>query len=339
MTVTKAPAGCPAETYTWAVDAKQSNSFNGLPGNTITWDKSNSSYSTTVNGVCGLKFATQPHSAVVGQHITGTDFDSSGPPVTVDVLDGNGNVASGSSAPVTIVLGTNPGAGTLSGTTTVNAVNGVATFKDLSIDKPANGYTLSASSSGANSTSSSAFNEQNQSVVCPQDQTCQTDVGNAGGDTKVVASPQSGTSNAGLLYESVNAQNNAPLNCAGNTSADPNVYEINVTTPNRSKVVTTTIKQPAIPLSGTTTAILGTQQICFGAPYDFVTASGSNAPAGTLPDGTQGFIGLLPDCGASGATVCISNRSSQLDALSPLGFDIIVTYNIPAGLSGDPWVH
>jgi hypothetical protein len=337
MNVTKAPSGCPASTYTWGADAKQSNSFNGPPGNTLTWDKANSSYSTTVNGVCSLKFATQPHSAVVTQHITGTDYDQSGPPVTVDLLDGKGAIDTGSSAPVTITLGSNPGAGTLSGTTTVNAVNGVATFGDLSIDKPANGYALTASTASTGSTTSSSFDEQNQSVPCQQDQTCETDVGNVGGDTKVVANPQSGTNNAGLLYESVNAQNNAPLNCAGYTSADPNVYELNVTTPNRSKVVTTTIKQPAIPLSGTETAILGSQQICFGAPYEFVTASGSNAPAGTLPDGTQGFVGLLPNCGAAGATVCISNRSGTLDALSPLGFDIVVTWNVPAGLPGDPW--
>jgi hypothetical protein len=32
--------------------------------------------------------------------------------------------------------------GTLSGTRTVTAVNGVATFSDLSIDQPGNGYTL-----------------------------------------------------------------------------------------------------------------------------------------------------------------------------------------------------
>ena len=42
-------------------------------------------------------------------------------------------------------------------------------------------------------------------------------------------------------------------------------------------------------------------QVCFGAPYGFAalnspTAGPMIAPAGTLPDGTQGFVGLLARC-------------------------------------------
>jgi len=47
---------------------------------------------------------------------------------------------------ITVAIGSGPG--TLSGTTTQNAVAGVATFGDLSINKIANGYTLTASPSG-----------------------------------------------------------------------------------------------------------------------------------------------------------------------------------------------
>ena len=47
-----------------------------------------------------------------------------------------------------MAIGTNPGGGTLSGTTTVAAVAGVATFSNLSIDKVGNGYTLTASAAG-----------------------------------------------------------------------------------------------------------------------------------------------------------------------------------------------
>jgi len=39
-----------------------------------------------------------------------------------------------------------PQPGTVPGTRTVTAVNGVATFSDLSIDQLGNGYTLSGSS-------------------------------------------------------------------------------------------------------------------------------------------------------------------------------------------------
>src|SRR5207244_2520911 len=50
------------------------------------------------------------------------------------------------------------GGGTLSGTTTVAAVNGVATFSTLSIDKVGTGYTFAASATGPNGTTSTAFN-------------------------------------------------------------------------------------------------------------------------------------------------------------------------------------
>jgi hypothetical protein len=44
---------------------------------------------------------------------------------------------------VTLAIGANPSNGTLSGTTTVNAVNGVATFSGLNISKTGTGYLLS----------------------------------------------------------------------------------------------------------------------------------------------------------------------------------------------------
>jgi hypothetical protein len=50
---------------------------------------------------------------------------------------------------VTIALGANPSGATMLGTTTVTMVNGVATFDDLVIDRPGDGYTLVASAVGA----------------------------------------------------------------------------------------------------------------------------------------------------------------------------------------------
>jgi hypothetical protein len=40
----------------------------------------------------------------------------------------------------------------------VNFVNGVATFSDLSIDQPGNGYTLVVSTSGLTGAQSASFN-------------------------------------------------------------------------------------------------------------------------------------------------------------------------------------
>jgi hypothetical protein len=80
------------------------------------------------------------------------------PAVQVSVLDASNNVVGSSSASITLAIGTNPGGGTLSGTLTQNAVNGVATFPDLTIDKIGTGYTLTASSSGLTGATSNAFN-------------------------------------------------------------------------------------------------------------------------------------------------------------------------------------
>src|SRR5262249_31213735 len=59
-----------------------------------------------------------------------------------------GATITNASVPVTISLATNPTAATLSGTLTRTAVNGIATFNDLSIDKAGTGYRLAASASG-----------------------------------------------------------------------------------------------------------------------------------------------------------------------------------------------
>jgi hypothetical protein len=67
------------------------------------------------------------------------------PAVQVTLLDAAGNPVTSYNGPVTIAIGRNGGTlmpGRLSGTLTVNAVNGVATFSNLTIDQLGNGYTL-----------------------------------------------------------------------------------------------------------------------------------------------------------------------------------------------------
>src|SRR6185295_11422343 len=81
-----------------------------------------------------VAFVVQPANANAGASIA--------PAVQVAVQDAFNNTVTSSSASVTVAIGSNPGGGTLSGTTTVAAVNGVATFSNLSIDKVGTGYTL-----------------------------------------------------------------------------------------------------------------------------------------------------------------------------------------------------
>ena len=74
-------------------------------------------------------------------------------PVTVQLQDASGNQSFGNTGNVTVTLsGGAPGA-TLSGTTTVAAVDGVVTFSDLSVDSAGTGYILTFTSGSATGTS------------------------------------------------------------------------------------------------------------------------------------------------------------------------------------------
>jgi hypothetical protein len=77
----------------------------------------------------------------------------------VSITDAGGNVVTTSTASVTLALGANPGAGTLTctGGLTKAAVAGVATFTGCSINNAGTGYTLVAASTGLTSATSSAF--------------------------------------------------------------------------------------------------------------------------------------------------------------------------------------
>ena len=119
-------------------------SATGLTGPT------SSAFNITAAAASKLVFTTQPTSATAGSVI--------GAPPTVTIQDNFGNTVTSSTASITIAIGTNPGGGTLSGTTTKSALSGVATFTDLSINKATTGYTLTASSTGLTGATSSAFN-------------------------------------------------------------------------------------------------------------------------------------------------------------------------------------
>lgn len=100
-----------------------------------------------------LAFTTQPSKTLPLRPIT--------PAVQVAVVDDLGNPVTDYNGPITIAIGHNGGLllpGTLSGTTTVTAVNGVATFSDLSIDHLGNGYTLVVSGAGLAGAESTPFN-------------------------------------------------------------------------------------------------------------------------------------------------------------------------------------
>jgi len=96
-----------------------------------------------------LGFTQAPVNTRAGATIT--------PGVKVAIQDAAGNTVSSAQDAVTLAIGANPAGGTLSGTLTVAAVNGVATFPDLMIDKAGNGYTLTAAAGGLSGATSPGF--------------------------------------------------------------------------------------------------------------------------------------------------------------------------------------
>jgi hypothetical protein len=73
------------------------------------------------------------------------------------VQDASGNLVSSAESPVTLAIATNTSAATLSGTVTVNASGGVATFADLQVTRVGTGYTMSASADGLAGATSTTF--------------------------------------------------------------------------------------------------------------------------------------------------------------------------------------
>jgi hypothetical protein len=99
------------------------------------------------NGTTKLAFATELVEATAGSAL----------PIqpAVKIVDADGNIVTTSTAPVTLTVNNNRAI--LYGPTTVNAVNGVATFTDLSIGLAGFNYTLTASSPGLTGGISNSF--------------------------------------------------------------------------------------------------------------------------------------------------------------------------------------
>jgi hypothetical protein len=95
-----------------------------------------------------VAFFVQPNTSNVGQIIT--------PPVQVVARDSLGSIDSSFTGNITVSLASNSTGGSLSGTTVVRPVNGIASFNNLAVDK-AGTYTLRASASGATAVTSTAF--------------------------------------------------------------------------------------------------------------------------------------------------------------------------------------
>ncbi len=105
-------------------------------------------FAITPGPAAALRFVQQPEDGTVGVAIE--------PPVTVELVDALGNPVGAGTTAVTVALGQNQSGATLGGTVTRTAVNGVATFDDLTVSA-AGEYTLTASATGLTGVESGAF--------------------------------------------------------------------------------------------------------------------------------------------------------------------------------------
>ncbi len=168
-------------------------------------------------------------------------------------------------------------------------------------------------------------------VVCPQIAPC-GDGGPACStpeDTNVSSYVATSDASSGTLVGGLDVGKR--LKCAGYTPQDPNWYDTVLN--NGASVVTYNIQYT---LRGANPSQI---RVCFGLPYEFTTASNSNAPTARLPNGNPGFVGLLPLCQVVATGPCIASITPS-PAPNPEGADVVVQVPAPPGYApaGDPWM-
>lgn len=108
-----------------------------------------SAFAVRPGDAAALAFVAQPGNVTAGEPIV--------PAIQVEIRDALGNPVRTASSPVTIAIGNNAGGAVLSGTLTVNAVNGIALYSDISLNRTGISYTLTADAPGLAGTTSTPF--------------------------------------------------------------------------------------------------------------------------------------------------------------------------------------
>lgn len=130
-----------------------------------------------------LGFTVQPTGGVEGSSIG---------QVVVAVQDSTGATVGNATDPVTLDIGTNPSGGVLSGTATVAASGGLATFNGLTINLAGTDYTLNATAAGLTGATSAAFTMTAASTAHPNEPAGMTQLTLRQFNAKPAASPATG---------------------------------------------------------------------------------------------------------------------------------------------------
>ena len=313
MTITvNAVAPCKTTTLTWYVMAMSGSNHTGT---TFALDTTKSTKTTKVNGTCSLAFVAgrQPGSAHPNEVISSVDFDPSGAPIQVKVLDGSGNPSS-FPASIALAIGSNPGGGTLGGTSTKTASGGIATFDDLTIDNQGVDYTLVASSTGSASVTSGPFTIADVDVPCEPNVDCIGDIDD--GKTFVNVNAKADPSATNLR---ISLLEGGP-DCDGDDYIETtSTVEFSVSSGSRVKEVSISFDAGlGAGIEGYDPA--GDFQVCYESPTPFI-------------DRHEGSVttGLLPDCDSStpeSTAPCVLSRIQGGDYRSTW---VTVTFLAPAG--------
>lgn len=273
-------------------------------------------------GPCSLKFASdgQPAGAAVGQAIA-AGFGSQDGPVKVEVLDGSGQLVTGSTVAVTVAIRSNPGPGSLSGTATVHAIGGVASFSGLSINRPGIGYTLTAQSPGITPAISARF------TIWGSLQHCSTTPCSASSSSATTAGTVTTSSAAQAEFLGVGI-GGASYTCSGTYRpvSAPFVFDVlipaGVADPTAQFAASLEISKSTVEASGHPGA--SSWQICYASMSQFTARPGTSGTA--VIGGATFFTGLLPDCSRTQGAPCVQARHKDNAG------DVVVAFLA----SGDP---
>jgi hypothetical protein len=232
-------------------------------------------------GVCALslRFGVSPANAEIGANVTGDAVDPAGAPVTVEVLDGDGEVVTSSSDAISLSLLPPDGVGGAALTPavpTVDAVAGVATFDGsqgdgFSISPQGLGYRITATAgAGIDPVTSDPFDIVNDGVIC-EGTACTGQAGGDGGSVEVTAPD----AQPGDVIEVV--LNVEELDCPGyEPLAGTPIVTFSVT---GDSVRVIRIRIPA----ALATRPARLDRVCYGSDLAFVDRDGVTTNVGVLP--------------------------------------------------------
>ena len=291
-------------------------------GNTIT-DTATVTFTGVAPVATRLLFTQQPTQTQAGAAIA--------PPVTVRAVTNTGTTVTSFTGNITIAIGNNPGAGTLSGTTTVAAVNGVATFNNLSINRTGNGYTLTASANGLAGATSNSF------PITPGAPAQTT--------SQITASPTSvpadGASTSAITVELFDAFGNRITTGGANISLSTTAGALGPVTDLGNGTYTATLTAPSAPATAPISGSIGGGG--GGSIADTATVTFTMVPPNTLrlefvqqPGNTQAGLAISPPVTVrvvdlAGATVTSFNGEVTIAlSVNPAGGTLAGTTTVTA---------